>query len=239
MDYQKMYRVEMEELVRAANYIDQKGFVTSQGGNLSYRVDEDVILITPTKVAKRSITFNDVVAIDFEGNILFAKNNRKPTGEAPFHIHILKKRPDLNALVHAHPPKITGFAIAHNNLLSRPLLPEPIIEVGPVLSTMYAEPLSQELADAFDKVVLLSNAFLMENHGFLIGSYESMERAVELLEMMEATADSISTALMVGEIHEISKEELLRLENVMKIRNLPLPGLPGVNHSLLDIYNFI
>ncbi len=118
-------------------------------------------------------------------------------------------------------------------------MPEPVIEVGPVLSTTYAVPLSQELADAFDKVVLLSNAFLMENHGVLVGSYESMERAVELLEMIEATADSISTALMVGKIHEISKEELLRLEDVMKTRNLPLPGLPGVNHSLLDIYDLV
>lgn len=167
------------------------------------------------------------------------KKNRKPNGEAPFHIHVLQKRPDFKAPVHAHPPKITGFSIANNDLLSKPLLPEPIIEVGPVLSMPYSETFSQELADAFDKVVILSNAFLMENHGVLTGSYESMERAVELLEMIEATADSISTALMVGEIHEISKEELIRLENVMKTRNLPLPGLPGKNQSLLDIYKVL
>lgn len=230
------YEARINELVNAANYIDRQGYVTSQGGNLSYRADDNLVLITPTKVAKRSITFNDIVVVDNKGDIVFADKGRKPTGETPFHVHVLHKRPDLKALIHAHPPFITGLAIAGNNLLSRPLLPEPIIEIGPVLSVPYEEPLSRELADAFNEVVLHSNAFLMENHGILVGSYEGIERATELLDMLEATAKSVVAALNAGKINEIPARGVKKLENVMKTRNLPLPGLPGYNKNLVDLY---
>lgn len=230
------YQSEIEEIVKASNLIAQKGYVTSQGGNLSYKVDENVILITPTKVAKGDITPKDIVMIDFDGNVLCAAHGRRPTGETPFHLHILKKRPDFNALVHAHPAQITALAIAHSELLSRPLLPEPIIEVGPVLSVDYKEPLSQELADAFDPVIDKSNAFLMKNHGILLGSYEGINRAVELLDMIEATALSTIGALTIGNIVEVPKNEIEKLDNVIKTRNLPMPGLPGVNKSLIDLY---
>jgi L-fuculose-phosphate aldolase len=154
----------------------------------------------------------------------------------PFHLHILEKRPDFNALLHAHPPVITGLAIAHSDLLQRPLLPEPIIEIGPVLNVPYAEPLSQDLADAFDVVLPRSNAFLMLNHGILLGSRDGIGRTVEFLEMLETAAQSAVTAATLGKIVEIPEEGLRKLENVMKTRNLPIPGLPGVNKSLVDLY---
>jgi L-fuculose-phosphate aldolase len=236
---QEKYKLEIEAIVRASNYIAEKQYVTSHGGNLSYRVDKDVILITPTKVSKKDITFDEIVIIDSSGKILFATGGRKPTGEMPFHLNILEKRPDFNALLHAHPPVITGLAIAHSNLLARPLLPEPIIEIGPVLSVSYAEPLSQDLADAFDAVLHRCNAFLMLNHGILLGAREGMNRAVEFLEMLETTAQSAVTAATLGNIVEIPEEGLRKLERVMKTRNLPMPGLEGVNKSLVELYKQI
>lgn len=233
---QQQYQKEIAEMVFASNRIANKGYVTSHGGNVSYRVDENVVLITPTKLNKGDIKFDDIVIINLQGKVLFATNNRKPTGEMPFHVHVLNKRPDLKSLVHAHPPIITGFAINHSKLLERPFLPEPIIEVGPVLSVIYEEPLSQELADAFEPVLLCSNAFLMQNHGILIGSNDRICRTVELLEMMEAAALSILTASMLGDLKEISEKGIRKLDTVLKIRNLPLPGAPGVNSSLADLY---
>ena len=86
-ELQKKYEAQIIELVEAAHKTDAKGFVTSQGGNLSFRVDENVVLITPTKVAKRSVQFDDVCIVDMDGNTLFASAGRKPTGELPFHLH--------------------------------------------------------------------------------------------------------------------------------------------------------
>ncbi len=224
------------KLAKASQRIAEKGFVTSQGGNLSYKADDDVVLITPTKVPKAEVQFEDVVILNASGKVLFASVGRKPTGETPFHLDILNKRPDLKGLVHAHPPAITGLALVHSELLARPLLPEPIIEVGPVLNVPYAEPLSQELADAFLPVLMKSNAFLMLNHGILIGSTVSVLRATELLEMIEATAYSCIQAAQMGEVKELSKADVTLLDKTLKTRNLAMPGAPGANQSLVDLY---
>lgn len=230
------YTKQANEFVDACHRIAKLGFVASHGGNLSWRIDDNVILISPTKVYKGDISIEDVVFINLEGKVLYASNNRKPTGEAPFHTRILQKRRDLVALVHAHPPEVTGMAISHSNLLSRPLLPEPIIEVGPVIPVDYKEPLSNELALAFDAVMEKSNAFLMHNHGILLGSVENITRAIELLELIETTAKSARIAMSLGQVHEISKVELLQLENTIVSRGLSLPGAPGANKSLSEIY---
>lgn len=235
-ELQEKYRIPIQKLARSSQQIAAKGFVTSQGGNLSYRVDDNVVLITPTKVPKANVQFEDVVIMDMQGKVLFAAEGRKPTGESPFHLDILNKRPDLKGLVHAHPPAITALALAHSDLLSRPLLPEPIIEVGPVLNVNYEEPLSQELADAFTPVLMKSNAFLMLNHGILIGSTTSVLRATELLEMIEATAHSAILAQHMGPVNELSRDDVTHLDRTLKTRNLPMPGAPGVNQSLVDLY---
>lgn len=230
------YMSEAEELVKACKRVSELGYVTSQGGNLSYRVDDDVILITPTKVPKGNIGIEDVVLINNNNDVLYANEGRRPTGEAPFHTHVLNIRTDFKALVHAHPPEITALAIAHSDLLSRPLLPEPIIEVGPVLPVPYKEPLSDALANAFTPVLTKSNAYLMLNHGILLGSVDGIGRAVELLEMVEATAKSARIAAAMGSVVEIPKEEVKNLENTIKTRGLSMPGAPGVNNSLIDLY---
>ena len=129
-DFQKKYAAQIEELVAAANRLAELGFVTSQGGNLSLRAAENVILITPTKVAKAEVAFDDICAIDMEGNVIHTSNGRKPTGEWPFHLRIMQKRPDVKGIIHAHPPILTGFAITGSDLMQRAYLPEPVIEVG-------------------------------------------------------------------------------------------------------------
>lgn len=235
---QEKYAAQIKELVRAANRLAEIGFVTSQGGNLSLRAGENVVLITPTKVAKISITFEDICAVDMQGNVLYAREGRKPTGEWPFHVRIMNKRPDVKGIVHAHPPILTGFAIAGGDYLQMPFLPEPVIEVGPMIMVPYAEPLSERLAENFDAVIDKSNGFLMENHGALMVSTEGIWRALEFLEMMEAAAKSILIAKMLGNAKPIPQADVKNLENVIKIRNMSMPGLPGVVKNLTDIFVF-
>ncbi|MEA4898736.1 class II aldolase/adducin family protein [Bacillota bacterium Meth-B3] len=235
-DFQRKYEAQIEELRRAANRLAEVGFVTSQGGNLSLRADDDVVLITPTKVAKLSITFEDICAVDMQGKVLYAKEGRKPTGEWPFHVRIMNRRPDVRGIVHAHPPILTGFAIAGGDWLKMPFLPEPAIEVGPMVMVPYAEPLSDQLAENFEAVIERSNGFLMENHGALMVSSEGIWRALEFLEMMEAAGKSIIVAKLLGNPKPIPPADVKNLENVIRTRNMPMPGLPGAVGSLTDIF---
>ena len=233
---QAQYESHIREMVRTANRLGELMYVTSHGGNLSMRVADDIVLITPTKVAKRSIAFEDICAVDMDGAVLFAAAGRKPTGEWPFHVRVLSKRPDVKGVLHAHPPILTGFAIAGGDWMERAFLPEPVIEVGPMITVPYAEPLSNELAEMFDAYICRSNGFLMENHGMLMVSPEGVWRALELTEMMESAGLSIIAARLLGDARAIPRDEVLKLENVIRVRELPLPGLKGVINSLGDAY---
>ena len=235
-ELQKRYQKEIEELVETTVSLGEMGYVTSHGGNLSYRVDNDKVLITPTKVPKKKITFDDIVIVNINQEVLYSCNGRNPTGETPIHLNILKKRPDIKGLIHAHPPVLTGFALSNNEILSRPLLPEPIIELGPVLYVEYEEPLSHKLAASFDNVLDKSNAFIMKNHGVMICSPEGVSRALELLEMLECMAYSVFVAAAAGNINEIEAHEVDNLENTMRIRELPMPGRPGCVKCLREVY---
>lgn len=235
-EFQVRYKKEIEELVNSCHRCAELNYVTSSGGNLSVRVDENVLLITPTKTLKRTMRFEDICVIDLDGNILFAPEGKKPTGEWPFHTRIMRKRPDIRAIAHAHPPILTGFAIANEGSMELPILPEPVIEVGPILMVPYATPLSAELSENFDAVIDKSNGFLMENHGALFCSPKGIEDAVELLNMAECMAESVVVAKILGNVKPLSKASVAQMDMVIQIRNLRIPGAPGKFNSASDLY---
>ncbi len=233
---QEKYKGQIEQLVEACHRIAELNYVTSSGGNLSVRVDDNIMLITPTKTLKRKMRFEDICVIDLEGNILFSPEGKKPTGEWPFHTAIMRKRTDINAIVHAHPPILTGYAIAKTGQMELPILPEPIIETGPLLTVKYATPLSQELSDNFEKIIDLSNGFLMENHGVLFVSQNGIEDAVELLTMSECMAESAFVAQLLGKMEPMSPEAVKGMDEVIQIRNLNIPGGKSKFSSVFELY---
>jgi L-fuculose-phosphate aldolase len=235
-DLRQQYAAQITELATASRRLAELGFVASHGGNLSLRPVPNLVLITPTKVVKRLMQPEDIVILDASGAVLSAVGGRRPTGETPMHLNLFAKRPDLNALVHAHPPVITGFAMSDGQILSRPLLPEPILELGPILPVAYAEPISDALAQAFDAAVMRSNAWLMLNHGITIGSSEGVARAVDLLEMGEAMAQSVVVARGLGRVNEIPRHEVDNLEKTLAARKMPRPGSPDRIKHLADMY---
>lgn len=235
-ELQTRYAPQIQELADAANRLAALGFVTSQGGNLSLRAD-DVILITPTQMAKADIRFEDICIIDMTGRVLYAAEGHRPTGEWPFHLRIMQKRPDVKGIIHAHPPILTGFAIAGGDAMQRGFLPEPITEVGPMMLVPYAVPLSDELAQNFDAVIEKSNGFLMENHGCVMVSPEGLKRCLEMMEMMEAQGKSMIVASILGNLKSLSRERIDELdEGVSRVRHIPFPGLPGAVEKLSDIF---
>ena len=235
MSYLEKYSEEVRDFTMVCKRLADRMYVTSQGGNLSYKLEDNLILISPTCVCKSEISEMDVVFIDLEGRTV--EGTRKPTGEVPMYLNFYRDRPDIKSVIHCHPPYTNTFAILEGtNWLMRPVFPETVAEVGPVPLVPYGEPLTQRLADNFAPFVKKYNAFLMENHGLTILSPADIRRTMQLVEILEVSAISILQALAVGEVKELSREDVRNLENTMRTRNLPMIGAPGANRSMVDLY---
>ncbi|MBN1809915.1 MAG: class II aldolase/adducin family protein [Planctomycetes bacterium] len=229
------YRTEVEAFVGVCRRLAGNRFVTSHGGNLATLLEEDVILITATCLAKGDHTPEDVVFIDRKGGRIEGKN--RPTGEVPMYLTFFEERPDIKSVIHCHPPCCGAFAVAdYDNLLERPVYPEICIEIGPVPVVPYATPLTQKLADNFKPFLPGHNAFLMENHGLVLLSPGDITWACHLVEELELAADSLLRAAPLGAVKEIPRESLVEMDGVLATRGLTICGAPGVNSGIASLY---
>jgi L-fuculose-phosphate aldolase len=229
------YREQVTTFVDVCHQLARKGYVTSHGGNLAWKLEEDLLLITPTKVYKGDIEAEDVVFIDTAGNVI--EGTRRPTGERPMYLKFFAERADIVSVIHCHSPAVGAMAILNGeNWLMRPIFPEAIIEIGPVPLVPYAEPLTEQLAQNFAPFLQKYNAFIMENHGLVIMTRGDIHWTMLLVEELEGTAQTIMTALQAGEVKELSRQDVVNLGNVMRTRDLVLCGAPGMNSSLEELY---
>jgi L-fuculose-phosphate aldolase len=225
----------VETFIRVCHRLAQNLYVTSHGGNLAWKLEDDLLLITPTKMNKGMVQPEDVVFINLKGQVV--EGMRRPTGEWPMYLKFFNERPDIVSVIHCHPPAACALAISSGkNWLMRPLFPETTIEIGPVPVVPYAEPLTEELAQNFVPFLQRFNSFIMENHGLVNMTRGDIEWTMLNVEELEATANSIILAIQSGGIKELDREAVRRLNNVMHIRSLPLPGAPGTVKSLEDLY---
>jgi L-fuculose-phosphate aldolase len=224
------------ELAEVSRAVAELGYVTSHGGNLSLRVAPDVVLLTPTGFRKADLRAEDMLAMDPEGRVVAARDGVAPSSESPLHLRIMRRRPDIRAIIHAHPPVLTGFALAGVDILSRPIHPELIIELGPAVFLPYAEPTSEALAEGFDEALQRANAFIMGNHGVVLCSPVGARRALDLLQMFESAAHSVWVARTFGRVKEIPPREIDKLDAIRITRNLPMPGPGGPQGSLRGLY---
>ncbi len=226
---------EAEEFLGVCAQLARERYVTSHGGNLASKLDEDLFLITPTKMNKGGLRAEDLVFITRAGKVV--EGARPPTGEMPMYLDFFRDRPDVRSVIHCHPPHTNAFTLLErDDWLLRPVFPETVIEVGPVPVVPYGEPLTRQLADSFAPFVRRYNAFLMENHGLLLVSPEGIGRAMQLVEILEVTSISLLQALAVGKVKILSREAVRGLENTRRTRKLPIMGAPGVNESLEALY---
>jgi L-fuculose-phosphate aldolase len=231
----KLYKPEVRAFVRVCRRLADNMYVTGFGGNLAWKLDDDLLLITPTQMHKGDIRPRDVVFVNLVGDVVEGK--RRPTGEMPMYLKFFTERPDIVSVLHCHPPHVCAMAItAGKNWLMRPLYPETTIEVGPVPVVPYAEPLTEELAQNFSPFLPRYNSFIMENHGLVTMSRGDIRWTLMNVELLEVSAQSVLLALQAGGIKALDREAVVRLGNVMRTRDLPLFGAPGVNQSLEDMY---
>lgn len=236
MSLLKKYEKEVGLFLKVCHKLAANMYVTGYGGNAAWKLEKDVILITPTMMNKGDIQREDVVFINAKGETM--EGTRRPTGERPMCLKFFEERPDIKSVIHCHAPNVGSFAIMDGpNLLMRPFFPETAHEVGPVPLVPYAEPLTQKLADNFSPVIRKYNSFLMENHGLVTMSPESIEYTMMNVELLEMSAYSMLQALAAGgKLKELDREAIRGLDNVMKARNCPMFGAPGVNPSLESLY---
>jgi len=152
MSYLHKYSNEVRDFIKVCKSLADRIYVTSQGGNLSYKLEENLVLITPTCVTKSDVSEKDVVFIDLQGRTV--EGTREPTGEVPMYLNFYRDRPDIKSVIHCHPPYTNAFTILKGtNWLMKPVFPETVAEVGPVPLVPYDEPLTQKLADNFDPFI--------------------------------------------------------------------------------------
>jgi L-fuculose-phosphate aldolase len=168
------------------------GLIAGRDGNLSVRLDARRVLVTPSGCIKALVTARDMVEVDLGGTPR-RRGPRKPTSELDLHLRILRHRADVHAVVHAHPPTATGFAVAGEEIPGN-LLPELIFVVGRVPLVPYGTSGTPELGDRVVPYLEGHDALLLANHGAVtLGS--TLDEAWIRMETLEHCARIIVIAM--------------------------------------------
>ncbi|RJS84582.1 class II aldolase/adducin family protein [Candidatus Bathyarchaeota archaeon] len=197
------------KIVEISRRLYEKGFMEGTGGNVSAKLpNSQIILTTPSGVCKGYLSSSDIVKIDYEGKIVEGK--LKPTSETPMHTSIYKARPDINAVIHAHPPFCTGFACAGMPIDSS-IFPEAIVMVGEVALVEYATPGTDDLAMKVSEAAKMHDALLLQNHGTVtLGA--SLEEAYLKTEVLEETAHILLISTLLGGYKSLPEAEVKKIK---------------------------
>lgn len=196
-------------IVQIGKRVYDKGFVAANDGNISLRVN-DIIYATPTGVSKGFMRVEEMVALDMEGNVI--EGSTKPSSEILMHLAIYGCRDDVNAVVHAHPPAATGFAVA-GIPLDKTILAEVVLRFGAVPIAEYYMPSSSELANAVAKYMKHYDALLLANHGAVTVGADIFD-AYYKMETLEHYAKISLIARFLGGEQELSRREIARLKEL-------------------------
>jgi L-fuculose-phosphate aldolase len=200
-------RKHREEIVRYGRMLHEKGFVAAMDGNLSIRLKQDRILVTPTGLSKGSMRPADLVIVDLDGKQVAGRRN--VTSEIGMHLMIYRTRPDVKAIVHAHPPTATGFAAA-GIALTEPLVCEVVMGLGCIPLARYGTPGTAELAQSLEPYVPKYDAILMSNHG-VVAYGDTIEHAYMKMETVEHFAQISLVTHMLGRQQPLQEREIEKL----------------------------
>ncbi len=205
------------DIVEVGRRLYARGLIGGHEGNVSVRLDAS-LLITPAGVCKGFLTPEMIVRTDLEGRPV---DGGRASTETLMHTAVYRRRADVHAVVHAHPPTATGFAVA-GIALDRPLIAEAVVTLGPVPVIPYGQPSTEELADRVGRAVCEAQALLMANHGALTVG-ETLEQAWERMETLEQLARVTLVTRILGRDHLLPGAEVGRLEESRARSGYPPP----------------
>jgi L-fuculose-phosphate aldolase len=222
MDYGSRRLVEV--LIEAGRRLDGLGFVPARDGNLSARTGPDRVLVTATGVRKRELTAASFVEVDLAGRV---RGRGRASTELGMHLAVYRRRPEVGAVVHAHPPVAVGFAAAGIGL-TECLVPEVVVNLGAVPLTPYATPGTPDLEAAIADAVAGHDAFLLANHGAVtLGA--DVDQALDRMETLEHFARVALVSRLLGGGRSLSREAVAGLEEARRRAggSLPITCTPG------------
>lgn len=200
------------QILDVCQQIHARGYVAASDGNVSIRLSKNRILSTPTGMSKGQLKMSDLVVCDLDGGKISGR--RSPTSEIIMHCYAYKRRRDVHAVVHAHPPYATGFAVA-GMPLDKFVLPEVVVFLGQVPLLEYTTPGTAEICGPLGKYIRRFDAFLMQNHGVLtIGA--DVFQAYSKMEIVELFAKTSFVAQQVGRVGELNEIQLKSLRQLKK-----------------------
>jgi L-fuculose-phosphate aldolase len=210
------------DIVEIGRRLWQRGFVASNDGNISVRIADDRVLMTPTAVSKGFMTPDMMVITDMDGTLVSGAPGRKPSSEIKMHLVAYRLRADVKAVVHAHPPLATGFAVA-GIPLDRAVLAEVVTTLGSIPIADYATPSTQELPDAVKPYVKAHDGLLLANHGALaLGA--DLFAAYYKMETIEHFAQISLVARQLGRENLLSRDEVDRLQGLRSRYGIASPA---------------
>src|SRR5262245_38894240 len=208
------------DIVEIGRRLWQRGYVASNDGNVSVRLDDRRLMTTPKNVSKGFMSPEMMVITDLDGRKL--AGDRDPSSELKMHLQVYRDRPDANAVVHAHPPTATGFAVA-GIPLDRAVLAEVVTTLGSIPIAEYATPSTDELPAACSKYLKAHDGLLLANHGALaIGP--DLLIAYHRMETIEHFAKISLVTRTLGREHLLSREEVQRLQGLRGMYGIASPA---------------
>ena len=208
------------DIVEIGRRLHQRAYVASNDGNISVRLDAERLLTTPKSVSKGFMSPDMLVITDYAGRKLAGE--RDPSSELPMHLAVYRRRADVTAVVHAHPPVATGFAVA-GIPLDRAVLAEVVTTLGSIPIAEYGTPSTQELADAVDRHIAAHDGLLLANHGAITVA-GGLLPAYYKMETIEHFARISVVARVLGRERLLSREEVNRLQELRGTYGIAAPA---------------
>jgi L-fuculose-phosphate aldolase len=208
------------DIVEVGRRMYARGYTASNDGNISVRLGADRLLMTPRSVCKGFMSPDMMCITDLDGRKL--QGDRDPSSEMLMHLEVYRQRPEVQSVVHAHPPTATGFAVA-GIPLDRAVLAEVLTTLGSIPIAAYATPSTKELPEAVRRYIKAHDGMLLANHGALtVGT--DVYGAYYKMETIEHFAKISLVARLLGREHLISREEVNRLQELRGSYGITAPA---------------
>ncbi|CAH1058454.1 MULTISPECIES: class II aldolase/adducin family protein [Paenibacillus] len=191
-----------------------KDFIAANDGNISARLSENEILTTPRAVSKGYLEPHMIVKVNLQGEVLEAAEGYRPSTETKMHLRIYNELPEMNGVVHAHPPYATAFAIK-GEALDKMMMPESVIMIGDIPLAEYGTPSTEEIPDSLMPFLGKKTAVLLENHGALTWGTDVMEAYLNM-ERLEYTAKITFITRMIDGERELPQH---RIDELVALRS--------------------
>jgi len=208
-----------KQICEIGKRIYDKDFIAANDGNISVKITSNEFLCTPTGVSKGFMTPDMICKVDAKSNVLQSKGSYRPSSEIKMHLRVYKERPDVNSVVHAHPPYATSYAIV-GTPLTEPIMPEAVIILGCVPIAAYGTPSTDEIPNNVAKYLQHYDAVLLENHGALSYAGDLLS-AYHKMESLEFYAKLLFISNQIGKPQQLDKQQVSRLYDLRKEMGLP------------------